>query len=204
MQSNKIIPFYFLLFLTCLSSYGQGDSLHIPQKGNGKYALILYLSGGAGYFPSNGAAPSFLQPKLRRINPVTTARIMWKPDHRMKVGFESGYMTFYSYELKDSAGNKGKIALNAVPLLLEFSVVLVKRLNLFAGPGVYLLNSQVDYAGKAHSSKVTMGWMAALGYTQPLTKDVALGAEAKWLYAAETIRGSFGLQMQLMWRFVKW
>jgi hypothetical protein len=204
MRNNKYFLLYFLLFLTASSAFCQNDSLNLQNGRNKKYALILYLSGGFGYFPSNGAAPAYLQPQLTRLNPVTTARIMWKPDHRLKAGFESGYLTFYSYKLTDSAGNKGKIALNAVPILLEFSVTLEKHLNLFAGPGVYILNTRLDYAGKAYSEKVTMGWMAALNYVQPLNKELAIGVEAKWLYAAETIRGSFGVQLQLVWRFLRW
>jgi hypothetical protein len=146
----------------------------------------------------------FLQPKRSRLNPVTTARIMWKPDHRLKAGFESGYLVFYSYKLTDSAGNRGRIALGAIPLLLEFSITVRKRLNLFAGPGIYILNTELDYKGKANSKKVSTGWMAAAAYVQPITKNLGIGAEAKWLYAAETIRGSFGGQLQLVWRFLRW
>lgn len=129
---------------------------------------------------------------------------MWKPDHRLKAGFESGYMTFYSYKLTAPDGNTGEVALDAIPLLLEFSVSVKRHFNLFAGPGVYLLKTNVNYEGKAASKKVTQGWMAAAAYTAPLSKEVSLGAEAKWLYAAETIRGSFGLQLQLAWRFLQW
>jgi len=204
MQNNKLIILFFLLFLTWFKGYSQSEGL-TSQSGRSKdYALILYLSGGFGYFPSNSGAPGFLRPKRTRLNPVTTARIMWKPEHRLKAGFESGFLTFYSYKLTDSLGNKGKVALNSIPLLLEFSIVVKKHFNLFAGPGVYILNTNLDYAGKATSKKVSMGWMAAAAYVQPLTKDLGLGAEAKWLYAAETIRGSFGAQLQLVWRFYKW
>lgn len=190
--------------LSSLISYGQNEDTITVNGKRKQYALILYLSSGFGYFPANNGAPAYLNPKINRINPVTTARIMWRPDHRLKAGFESGYMTFYSYKLKDGAGNTGKIALNSVPLLLEFSVVLQKHLNLFAGPGVYILDTEVDYAGKAYSKKVSMGYMAALAYAVPLGRDVSVATEAKWLYAAETIRGSFGLQLQLLWKFVRW
>jgi hypothetical protein len=204
MQNNRYIFLYFLLFLTSLKSYGQSEEVSSQTRQSKKYALILYLSGGMGYFPSNTGAPAYLQPKLSRINPVTTARIMWKPDHRLKAGFETGYMTFYSYQLTSSEGKKGKIALDAIPLLLEFSVSVKKHFNLFAGPGVYILKTNLDYEGKTISKKVSMGWMAAFAYTQPVTKDFSLGAEAKWLYAAETIKGSFGLQVQAAWRFFRW
>lgn len=204
MRNNKTLLLYFLLFLTSFKSYSQQEEVPSQEGRSKKYSFILYLSSGAGYFPSNAGAPAYLKPKLARINPVTTARIMWKPDHRLKAGFETGYMTFYSYKLTDADGNAGKVSLDAIPLLLEFSVSVKKHFNLFAGPGFYILKSKLNYAGKADSKKVSTGWMAAAAYTAPVSKDISLGAEAKWLYAAETIRGSFGLQLQLTWRFLRW
>jgi hypothetical protein len=129
---------------------------------------------------------------------------MWKPDHRLKVGLESGFMTFYRYTLVDENGNKGTVELNGVPVLLEFSVALTKRWNLFAGPGVYFLSTDLDYQGKSVSRKMTTGWMGGIAYVQPITKDLGLGAEAKWLYASETVKGSLALQAQLVWRFFRW
>lgn len=204
MQNNKFIFFLFLVFLTGEEVCGQLKDLTSQQAGGKNYALVLYLGGGAGYFPSNAGAPAYLKPQLSRINTVWTARVMWKPDHRLKAGIESGYMTFYSYRLTDTIGNKGKISLNSVPLLLEFSMPVTKHVNLYAGPGVYWLTTNLDYAGKTTSTKLSMGWMAAAQYILPLSPNTGLGAEAKWLYAAETIRGSFGLQLQLVWRFLRW
>jgi hypothetical protein len=204
MLNNKILLLYFLLFLTCFKSFGQEDEVNSQTGKTKKYSLILYVSSGGGYFPSNAGAPAYLKPKLSRFNPVTTARIMWKPDHRLKAGFESGFMTFYSYQLTDANENKGKVSLDAIPLLLEFSVSVKKHFNLFAGPGFYILTSNLNYAGTAKSKKVSPGWMAAAAYTVPLSKSISMGAEAKWLYAAETIRGSFGLQVQASWKFLKW
>jgi hypothetical protein len=204
MLNNKMLLLSLLLLFASIKSFSQNDEVTSETGRNKKYSFILYLSGGAGYFPSNGGAPGFLKPKLARINPVTTARIMWKPDHRLKAGFESGYMTFYSYELTDANGNKGRISLDAIPLLLEFSVSVKKHFNLFAGPGFYILKTNLNYAGKTESTKINPGWMAAAAYTEPLTKDISIGAEAKWLYASETIRGSFGLQLQFTWRFFRW
>src|SRR4051794_36364609 len=120
MRNNKRFLLSFLLVLTCIKGIGQVEEVSSQQERSKKYSLILYLSGGLGYFPSNAAAPAFLQPKLSRVNPVTTARILWKPDHRLKAGFESGFMTFYSYKLTDENGKKGQVSLDAIPLMLEF------------------------------------------------------------------------------------
>jgi hypothetical protein len=113
-------------------------------------------------------------------------------------------MTFYSYGLTDADGKKGKVSLDAIPLLLEFSVSLKKHFNLFAGPGFYILKTHLDYDGKTKSSTIKPGWMASADYTIPITKEFSVGTEAKWLYASETSRGSFGLQLQIAWRFFRW
>jgi hypothetical protein len=204
MQSNKSFLLYILLLLASFKTFSQAEEVSLNKQRDKKYTLILYLSGGFGYFPSSKGAPAYLQPQLTKVNPVNTARVMWHPDHRLKAGFETGYMTFYSYKFADADGKKGDVSLDAIPLLLEFSVSVKKHFNLFAGPGLYILKTNLDYEGKAQSKKVSAGWMAAAAYTIPVSKAIALGAEAKWLYAAETLRGSFGLQLQASWRFLKW
>ncbi len=81
---------------------------------------------------------------------------------------------------------------------------ITKRLNIFAGSGAYILDTRLNYAGKTSSYKFSVGWMAAASYIQPLSQNTGLGAEAKWLYAAETSKGSLGLQLQFVWKFLKW
>ncbi len=204
MQNNKYFVFLVLLVLTTINVYSQAEDITSPPEREKPYALLLYVSGGLGYFPSNQGAPDYLHPKISRINAVSTARIMWKPDHRVKVGLETGYITFYSYKLTSESGQKGKVSLNAVPVLLEFSVSVKKHFNLFAGPGVYVLNTNLDYEGKTISKKVSTGWMGAAAYTWPISKKVSIGTEAKWLYASETTRGVFGVQLQMVYKFLKW
>src|SRR3954469_971742 len=130
MQSNKSFLLSVMLFAASFTSVAQQEDISMQGERTKKYALILYLSGGLGYFPSNDGAPAYLQPKRGRVNPVTTARIMWKPDHRLKAGLETGYMTFYSYSLTTTDGVPGKVSLDAIPFLLEFSVSVKKHFNL--------------------------------------------------------------------------
>lgn len=203
MQKNRKIVLSILMFFTFITAFCQNEETPLKRRAK-KYAFILYLNGGVGYFPSKSVAPAFLNPRVFRVNPVTTARIMWKPDHRLKAGLEAGYMTFYSYHLTDAAGKGGKVSFDAIPILLEFSVSVKKHFNLFAGSGVYILKTNLDYEGKTKSSTIKPGWMASADYTIPITKKFSLGTEAKWLYASETSRGSFGLQLQATWRFFRW
>lgn len=205
MQNNKTIFFLFLLSTIALTSKAQkGDEFTSRPTGRGEYSLVAYAGGGFSYYASNGGMPDYLRPSVSKWNPVGTLRIMWHPDHLLKAGLETGYVTFYKYGLKDSAGRTGEIALNATPILLEWSMSLKSRLNIFAGSGLYILNTKLDYAGRVNSNKLSVGWMAAASYIYPIGKEVGLGTEIKWLYAAETSNGSVCGQVQLVWRFLKW
>lgn len=186
-----------------VAAFAQDEFTSRPT-GRGQYSLVAYIGGGAGYYLSNSGAPAYLRPTLHRWNPGATLRILWHPDHLLKAGWETGYVRFYSYDAKDSAGRSGKVALDGVPVLLEFSMSLKNRLNLFAGSGIYFLHTRLDYDEKVKTSKLAAGWMAAASYIQPLGARTGLGAEVKWLYASETTNGAIYGQLQLVWRFLKW
>jgi hypothetical protein len=203
MQNSKKI----LLLAACLWSFcacaQPGGFTSEPVK-RGAYSFVVYVSGGLGHYPAYSKDLAYLDPTIQNVNPVSTIRIMWHPDHLVKVGLETGYMTFLNYTLKDSAGQRGKVVLNATPLLVEWTMALTKRFNVFAGSGVYFLTTNLDYKGKTRSKKISVGWMAAASYIQPLSKNMGLGAEVKWLDAAESRDGTICLQLQWVWRFLQW
>ena len=202
MRNNKLI-LAVVLQLVVFAAFGQQEFTSRPI-GRGRYSLVAYAGGGMGYYLSSAGAPGYLTPTLHRWNPAGTLRILWHPDHLLKAGWETGYVTFYSYDLKDSASRSGKIALNAIPVLLEFSMSLKNRFNIFAGSGVYFLRTRLNYEGAVSSNKLSVGWMAAASYIQPLGKRTGLGTEVKWFYAAETSNGTLYGQLQLVWRFLEW
>jgi len=202
-QNNKT----FLLLIALVGVFAakaQEEKFTSRPTGRGEYSLVAYFGGGMSYYLSNGGTPAYLQPTVHKFNPVGTLRIMWFPDHLLKAGLETGQVTFYKYDLKDSVGKSGKISLNATPILLEWGMSLKKHLNIFAGSGIYLLNTKLDYAGNVTANKLSVGWMAAASYIYPLGSQTGLGAEVKWLYAAETSNGSLCGQLQLVWRFLRW
>lgn len=204
MFNNKLLITLSLLLSCVFTAHCQEEEFTSAPTGRGKYALVLYMSGGAGYFASHQGAPAYLNPTVSKVNPVYTVRLMWHPDHLIKMGLETGYLTFYSYTLTDSAGKKGKVSFNATPVLLEWSMSLTKHLNIFAGTGAYFLNTQLDYGVKSSARKFAVGWMAAASYIFPISKSSGLGTEFKWLYASGSSNGSFGLQVQYVWKFLNW
>ncbi|RYY98609.1 MAG: hypothetical protein EOO11_07520 [Chitinophagaceae bacterium] len=192
------------LLALSLSAAAQEGEFTSKPSGIGNHALVAYVNGGAGAFFSSRGLPGHLSPELRRISPVATLRVLWHPDHQVKVGLESGYVRFYSYTFRDSAATRGKTTLSAVPLLLVWSMSVTKHLNLFAGSGAYFLKTDLDYAGKSRARKFSVGWMAAASYIWPIGKHAGLGTEFKWLYAAETSNGVLCGQLQYVWKFARW
>lgn len=193
-----------IVLLFSLQAFAQ-DSLFSsqPQK-RGEYGWVVYVSGGGGYYASNRGTPNYLNREVSNLSHVSNIRIMWHPDHLLKVGLETGHMTFYSYTFKDSAGISGKAKVYAIPVLIEWSMAVTKRLNLFAGSGVYFLRTNLDYRGRTVSPKLSIGWMAAGSYIHPLSSSVGLGTEVKWMRAAETNNGLISAQVQFVWKFLRW
>lgn len=194
----------FASFLFCLTANAQDEGFSSQPQRRGQYGWVVYASGGAGYYVSNSGVPRYANPTVSNLGHVANLRIMWHPDHLLKVGVETGHMTFYSYRFTDSAGVSGKTKLQAVPVLIEWTMAVTKRLNLFAGSGFYFLRTNLDYRGRTVSPKMSAGWMAAASYIHPLSANVGLGTELKWMDAVEANNGMVSLQLQLVWRFANW
>ncbi|MEO6719530.1 MAG: hypothetical protein ABIN67_04150 [Ferruginibacter sp.] len=206
MRNNKFISRFFLycvLIQLPAVAKSQEEFTSMPT-GRGQYALVSYVGGGLGMYAADAGTPQHLQTKLDKIKANFSMRIMWHPDHLLRFGLETGYMTFYSYTLTDSAGQRGKAALRAVPMLVEWSMALTRRFNIFAGSGIYLLTTDLNYITKTKSHKVSVGWMAAASYILPVSKNMGLGMELKYMDAAETSDGSIAFQLQWVWKFTKW
>ena len=103
---------------------------------------------------------------------------MWHPSHRVSMGIETGFIIFYSYNFNDSLGKKGKLSFQSIPILVEYSFPLTKRLNIYAGSGIYLLYTVLDYGVHSKAQKFSPGKDDAskLHYGQSIT-DPCIGWE---------------------------
>ncbi|MFL5741624.1 MAG: hypothetical protein ACJ75B_15470 [Flavisolibacter sp.] len=200
MRNNKWILVFFIFSSSFV--HAQDDDMGLYKKKERFFSL--YLSAGPGYFASSKGAPDYLQPEVSKWQPFYNVRIMWHPSHRVSMGIETGFITFYSYNFKDSLGKKGKLSFQSIPILVEYSFPLTKRLSIYAGSGIYLLYTELDYGGHSKAQKISPGWVAAASYSVPLTKRSQIAVETKWLYASETSNGSICLQLQYVWKFLKW
>ena len=209
MEDNKFIAHWRLYFSILFVSINvqvqaQQEEFTSMPTGRGDYAMVSYVSGGIGMYAADAGTPLHLQTTIDKIKPNSSIRLMWHPDHLVRFGLETGYMTFYSYTFSDSTGRGGKTALRAVPALVEWSMALTRRFNVFAGSGIYFLSTDLDYINKTKSHKISVGWMAAASYILPVSKTMGVGMELKYMDAAETSDGSISFQLQWVWKFLKW
>ena len=168
-----------------------------------RQSLVLQIGGGlSSYVAPITIKPIELPGSIKRNSLAATVRLMWYPNYRLRLGIESGFINFYSYKVKNG-NNSGKVNLNAVPLLIVWSMQVVKRVNVYAGFGTYFVTTHLDYLGKVDSKAFILGSNIALSYTQPISSRLGIAAEAKWMNAFETKDYALGLQVQMVWKFIQ-
>ncbi|MBS1599465.1 MAG: hypothetical protein JST75_14665 [Bacteroidetes bacterium] len=204
-----IIFFACLIFCTQMMSNAQavigpsGQRDTDSAKKSGEYALVLYMGGGVSFFTGDAGTPAGLKATKTLVSPIATFRIMWQPDHLLRVGLESGWTNFYSYSIEDNSV-KGKVHVQSIPLLLVFSMPVFQRFNIYAGPGSYLVTSKLNYETRTTSTTLSLGWMAAVSFEYPLTSKLGIVSELKFLNSWETKDQSLSLQIHLRWKFLTW
>jgi hypothetical protein len=205
MYTNKLKYFVTIVMVSftinlCLAQ----TDVKVDPGINRKKSLVLYIGGGLSHYtaPIN-TQPIGLQTNIKRTSATGTIRVMWHPQYRLRVGLETGYVNFYSYSLKNG-NNNGSVSLSAIPVLVTWSMVLVKRLQIFAGFGSYFLTSRLNYLGKVQSASHSLGSNIALSYVQPISKNLGIAAEAKWMDAFQTKDQGISLQVQMRWKFLEW
>src|SRR5262245_19487921 len=139
MQNSKIcfalLSGYF--FFGMMQVVAQDDSLR-----HRNYSLFLYAGGGISYYTSSSGIPEYLKTVEQKTGPAATFRLVWQPDHRLSAGIETGWTTFFSYELVNST-IPGKLSVTGIPLLAEFSMPVYKGLRIYGGAGIYFLTSKL-------------------------------------------------------------
>lgn len=187
------------------------DSL--PAR-RGPFNLVVTAGGGLSYYATHLRVPATLeQTRVSRFGVPASLRVMWYPDHRLRMGLETGWTTMYSYRGQVS-GEKAHVYVSMVPILMVFSMPLawlsgterslLRRVSVSAGTGVYINHSRLDYAGTVQANSNSLGWMAAASYTYPLGKRFRVAGELKWFDAVAVENAAFTAELQLVWRAFSW
>jgi hypothetical protein len=197
MFNNRYKNIFFLFFLFPLMALSQ------EEKEKGEYALVAFAGGGISFFQGHAGTPGSLNAAVNRKAPIGTFRLMWYPDQLLRVGVESGWVKFYSYEIDDN-GVKSSTEITGTPILVVFSMAFREHLNVYGGTGTYLVQSKLNYNGEVKATVASLGWMLAAAYDIPLSQNLGITSEAKWLWASGPKNGSISLQVHLRWKFLRW
>jgi len=196
--SRRTLAVFFLHLLIVLS----GGPVSAQTPGDSSFALVTYGGGGFAQYLTTISPPADIRSSVHRGGLSFTARIMWHPDHLLRVGIESGWYRVYSYTLH--AKSDGNLYLSAIPLLLVFSMPVGDRWNLFAGVGGYFVRSKLDFGTVVRTQEFSQGWMAAASYVYPLSSAIGIAAELKWLNASQFEDSNLTAQVHVGWRALQW
>lgn len=119
-----------------------------------------------------------------------SARLLWHPDHRLRLGVESGWTSLYSYDVRDVETSFGRtdasLSLSAIPALVVFSMQVLGPVSLSAGVGGYFVRSHARSFGETVDvSRFSQGWMGAVTVSRVLPFAPVFGLELKWYGATE-------------------
>ena len=195
MSNNKLIV--ITLVLLCMVVKTKAQDANAPS-GN---KLTFYFGGGVSFYQGTPGTPAGLKATVNQVKPAATLRAMWKPDFLLRVGIETGLVQFYSYTI-DDGGVKSSTSVEAVPILLTFSMPVTRNLNLYTGTGTYMMRTTLDYNDKVTTSGFSLGYMLAAAYDFPLTANLGINTEVKWQKAVPTRDGSLNLQVHLRWDLI--
>jgi hypothetical protein len=197
MSKKNFLVAALLLVLSVNSLFAQ-IAVKTDSAVKRKQSFVFYAGGGlARYTGTINPVPGILVDNVLKTSAAGTFRVMWHPGYRLRLGLESGYTNFYTYKVKNGTAS-GKVSLDAIPLLIVWSMPLTKRVEIFGGLGSYFLTTHLNYNGQVKSSTFSLGSNIALSYTQPLSKTLGLAAEAKWMNAFETKDDLISVQLLLV------
>lgn len=172
-----------IFIMTSLSLSGQNE---VRSR-----ALKLTLGGGYGYYFNTFT--NVLDEDVINSRPSFYGKLMWQPEHRLRIGFESGYYEIYSTTRIETVSKSQKLttSLNVIPLFLSFAMKPTKHFDINFATGVAIMNYGV-IVNKSKKSLVEGHTLSlsdlATGFTWylPLGNRFELGAEFKYLYLGKT------------------
>jgi hypothetical protein len=201
MYARKLRPILFALLLS-VAGLSTIPQLHAQTARAGPYQLKAYFGGGLSqYVTTPGGPPAGVPVDYTKTGLAATARVLWCPDHLIRLGLESGWTNLYSY--KFGSQSEGEETLTAVPVIAVWSMNVL-HVDLFAGAGYYHLTSKLNYLGTVNVSTWSLGWLAAASYTHQLSDNWGIAGEVKWMNAVESEDAALTFQVQMVWKFLEW
>jgi hypothetical protein len=136
-------------------------------------------------------------------------RLMWQPEHVLRVGLESGYHHLYSYENSnlntDFGVTDAQASLTAIPILFVAGMEILPNIELLGGIGPTILHSFFEsYGSEAKSSQLSTSYFIAGRYEYPINESLAIGGELNYYQISKIEDATLSLQFILTYRLLSW
>ncbi|MBN1447741.1 MAG: hypothetical protein JXA28_07400 [Bacteroidetes bacterium] len=207
MKAFPVLPLLLLLSAAAPRLSGQEISLFPDSAAAAQQEFAIGLTLGGGY--SHYFMPYDAPIEIDRMGGTVNLRLMLYPDHRLRMGIETGWTHFYSYALEDIETSFGvtdaSLSLSAIPLLAVFSMPVTDHLQFHAGTGGYFVRSHTtSFGSTADVTEFSQGWMGAVSWIWGEWGTLRLESELKWYGATQFDDGVLILQMQGGCNILRW
>ena len=191
----KVLILALLLLIPCLAS-AQEDSLR------GDYRLIVQAN--------LGLSQSHIERSIdvdkadySQLGFLRTLRLIWRPDHLLGMGVETGLLRVSNLIVKQDATLPPgtTLELDAIPALLIFSMGKY-GVELTSGVGVYnyRVNATLNDADLTASTQWEIGWMLGGGYAYPLSRSISIGGDLRYYAIPERQVSLTSLSAKVQWQ----
>jgi len=118
---------------------------------------------------------------------VFTFRVMWEPEHLLRLGIESGYLPLFYLESKfyDTVfgSTEARLSLNSVPIIGVFTMEVFENFEIIGGVGGFILISEVSsFDNYVMHTSWSNAYELGFSYLYPINKKLKIGGEVKSYY----------------------
>jgi hypothetical protein len=141
-------------------------------------------------------------PGINQNGVAGSLRVMWNHGHLLSAGLEAGLTRVYAVQQQLADGATLDATLDAVPILVVFSMSPWRRVHLNVGTGFAISKSAISSMGSdASSSSFGTTFMGSAGYFVPFSGRFEVGGELKFLRIAKYDDNNLSLNLALAYKF---
>jgi hypothetical protein len=171
-------------------------------------AQTYYLNGYAGVGYARFLTDMDL-PGLNQNGFNSKIRLMWQPEHRLRVGLESGYHYLYHYDsgivTTDFGSTDAKSSLTAIPIFFVAAMEIMPQIEILGGIGPTILHTYFKSFGyETESKQMSTSYFVAGRYEYPLNESVSIGGELNFYRINKIEDSTLSLQFVLGYRLLSW
>ena len=197
LNKNSIVV--VLLVISSISVFGQYEARYRSLK----------LSLGIGYGYYFNTFTNVPDEDVKNATVSFNGKMMWQPEHRLRIGLESGIYEIYRTTRIETINKLQKLSTNlkVIPLFLSVSMKTTKHLDLNFATGAAILNYEV-MVNKSIQNRIEGSTLSFSNFTTgftwyiPLGDRFTLGSEFKYLFLGKTHDSHVSAFLNLSYKIV--